>query len=133
MSSKNQKNLSQQIAAPESHLRVIAYDDIKTVEVILGSMFDTTDPEVLKSLLKGKISKASPNVLLNFKDCQLVTSMAIGYLTQLSRELQELNGKLVFTNVSGDVLHVFKLLKFHNLFEFTRNRKEAVAYITKAE
>ncbi len=73
--------------------------------------------EDIESLLQVDADRLSIRLLLNFEGVAFMQSSMIAKLVRLNRAMKECGGRLVFCNVSVNLMEVFKITRVNRLFE----------------
>ena len=100
-----------------SHLTVTESDSVCVVQFsdrkILEEISISEIGEELYSLVEGK---EGVKLLLSFKNVEHLSSAALGVLIKLEKEVAAVHGTLKLSDISPQILEVFKITRLNKLF-----------------
>ena len=99
---------------------VVNFEDRKILEEISISRIG----EELAALVA---RKPHINLLLSFKNVEHLSSAALGMLITLDKQVQERNGKLRLSDITPQILEVFKITRLNKLFDIRESLDAALA------
>jgi len=99
---------------------VVNFEDRKILEELSISRIG----EELAALVA---SKPQINLLLSFKNVEHLSSAALGMLITLEKQVQERNGKLRLSDITPQILEVFKITRLNKLFDIRESLDAAIA------
>lgn len=93
---------------------------------ILNAAVAEATGEELRQLAQDSQGKA---LVLDLGAVKLMTSAMIGEFMKLNRICEEKGAKLVFFNLSNDLMGVIKLCRLENVFRIVKNREEVAKVV----
>ena len=66
------------------------------------------------------------NLLLNFRDVDFLSSMALGKLITLRRKIKEVNGRLKLCNITPETFQVFVVSRLDTFFDIFHDEHTAL-------
>ncbi len=74
---------------------------------------------------------ASGKLLLNFSDVKFMSSAVLGKLNNLNKKCKSNGTSLKLSNISPDIMQVFKITKLNKVFSIYESEEEALAAFNK--
>jgi anti-anti-sigma factor len=109
---------------------------IKTVErdeglvIHMSGSFDRQASEDLEDVINDN-EEGHDNVVINMFDVNYISSVSIGTLVKLHRELNEKNQNLMISNVSDECQEIFDMISANEILPIYENEDEAFSSGTK--
>jgi anti-anti-sigma factor len=103
-----------------------------TVLSIAGRMDATTAPEIEKGLL-ALVDGGEKRLVIDLKDLEYISSAGLRSLLALAKRLKAEQGNMVFANLQGHVMDVFKISGFYSLFTICDSVDDAFGRFGKTE
>ena len=111
-----------------SRLKVEESDGVILVEFLDKNILDEANIQQIGDELAGIVDSASkPSVLINFQNVEHLSSAALGTLITINNRIAGKDGKLVLSEIEGQILEVFKITKLDRLFDIHETNAEALA------
>mgnify|MGYP001453820269 FL=1 len=92
-------------------------DSIKNVEekngvvvISTSGYFNNLAGEAVLEIFNEKLESGSKNFLVDMADSKVVNSIGVSILIEIIEKLQEVDGKLAFTNLAGIVEKTFNIM-----------------------
>jgi anti-anti-sigma factor len=85
---------------------------IKPSQDIVASM-----AKEFKLELRKHINKSPKELIIDMTGVKIIDSIGLGVIISAYNSLKEIGGKLFISNVSDDILDLFRLMRLDNLFE----------------
>ena len=110
----------------QSHLSVSEREGVTVVEFanrkILDELCISEIREELTELVKGKDGL---KLVLSFKNVEHLSSAALGVLITLNKQVGEQGGHLKLSDITPQILEVFKITRLNKLFDICNSAEEA--------
>ena len=103
-----------------------------TVLTISGRMDAVTAPEIEKGL-SALVDGGEKRLIIDLKDLEYISSAGLRSLLVLAKRLKREEGNMVFTNLQGHVMEVFKISGFYSLFTVFNSVDDALGWLKKTE
>lgn len=109
---------------------------ITVTEIEDATVVNFEDRKILEELSISRIgeelaalaaSKPHINLLLSFKNVEHLSSAALGMLITLEKQVQERKGKLRLSDITPQILEVFKITRLNKLFDIRESLDAALA------
>jgi len=86
--------------------------------------------EPVKEELKSYFSTPNTKLVLNLEGIEFIDSTGFGVFLSIMKTANNNYGYFKITNISEEVMELFKLLQLHNVFELYNNIEDAVNSFT---
>jgi anti-sigma B factor antagonist len=103
-----------------------------TVLSITGRMDAVTAPEIEKGLL-ALVDNGEKRLILDLRDLEYISSAGLRSLLVLAKRLKREDGHMVFANLQGHVMEVFRISGFSALFTLCDSVDDALVRLGKTE
>lgn len=104
-----------------------------TSVVRVGDKLDFRNASEFKSTCKNKVQSGIRNFILDFGDTGILDSTGLGAIFSLYRQLNTLDGQVVFANVSRPVEVVIQLTRTYKVFRQYPSVEEAQEAVLEAD
>jgi anti-anti-sigma factor len=101
-------------------------EESRTVVVISGRMDAVTAPEAEKGF-SAVVDGGVKEMAIDLKDLEYISSAGLRSLLALAKRLKTEQGSMVFANLQGHVMEVFKISGFYSLFTICDSVEEALS------
>lgn len=106
------------------NITVSKVDNISVVQV--EGRLDTTNYSELETQLSGLLSKNEINILLNLSGLEYVSSSGLRIFLMFLKKIKAVNGRFMLCGMSKDILEIFEISGFVNIFEIFENQEAAL-------
>jgi stage II sporulation protein AA (anti-sigma F factor antagonist) len=103
-----------------------------TVLTIRGRMDAVTAPEIEKGL-SALIDSGEKKLIIDLKDLEHISSAGLRSLLVLAKRLKREEVGMLFANLQGHVMEVFRISGFYSLFTVCDSVDEALGRLRKTE
>ena len=103
-----------------------------TVLSITGRMDAVTAPEIEKGL-SALVDNGEKRLIIDLKDLEYISSAGLRSLLVLAKRLKREEGNMVFANLQGHVMEVFRVSGFYALFTICDSVDDALGRLGKTE
>lgn len=79
-----------------------------------------------KQLVSAEIEKGERNLIISFKNVEYLDSSFLGALVAILKHLIPLKGRLVLTDLNGDIENLFELTRLNKIFNLKQDLKTAM-------
>lgn len=111
--------------AVKSEVLIISIDEVRLVD---GSAIDQCHREIVEVLEKGEESCA----VLHFGRVNFMSSAALGMLVRVHRKCKEYKIALKLSNITPEILQVFKITSLDKLFDIHADVAQAMQAFAKS-
>jgi anti-anti-sigma factor len=101
-------------------------DHDKALEIKVSGSFDRQASEELEDAI-AESDNSSEKVVVNLFDVNYISSVSIGTLVKLHRELSSDQKSLMISNVSEECQQIFDMIDMHEILDFYEDVNEAIA------
>lgn len=88
--------------------------------------FNALITEPVKEELKSLFNKPDTKLILNLEGVKFIDSSGFGVFLSILKTANNNHGQFKITNVTGEVMELFKLLQLNNVFELYDNLDDCV-------
>lgn len=103
-----------------------------TVLSITGRMDAVTAPEIEKGL-SALVDNGEKRLIIDLKDLEYISSAGLKSILVLAKRLKREEGNMVFANLQGHVMEVFRISGFYDLFTICDSVDDALGRPGKTE
>jgi len=100
-----------------------------TVVFVIDPEFGTDSAQEEQRVMFSEKTKTAKNVICNFSKNNYVSSIGLGLLISLHKNVMKNGGRLVLCSLSPKVLKLFSDTKFTSLFKICDTLDEAVKHL----
>jgi anti-sigma B factor antagonist len=97
--------------------------DVITIEEQEANL---SNSEKFKELVLEEISAGNRKIIISFKHVEYLDSSFLGALVAILKALLPYNGKLVLTEMNGDIVNLFQLTRLDKIFILQTDLENAV-------
>ncbi len=105
-------------------------DDIFVINV--DGDIDSDTSSMFKKSLNYALGRGERNILLNFENVNFITSVGIGVIIDLYKQLDKNNGKLVLVKVRKLVRDVLEVSRLDSVFQIMDTESEAIRSMSES-
>lgn len=117
--------MSQQ--ARRRRLEVVDSGDIAVVHFVDKKILDEQNIQMIGDDLFRLVDELGRRkILLNFGNVEFLSSAALGKLITMNRKVQAVRGKLILSDISDEIMEVFKITKLDKLFTIMKDEQSAL-------
>lgn len=88
--------------------------------------FNALITEPVKEELKSLFASPNTKLILDLSDIQFIDSSGFGVFLSIMKTANNNYGYFKISNISEEVMELFKLLQLHNVFEIYNKREDAL-------
>lgn len=88
----------------------------ESVEIRFTDNLVSNSVEILRNTLKKLLSENVPEIIMNFRDIDMIDSMGIGLLVSTHNTLSARDSHLILINLSADLLELFTVMRLNEFF-----------------
>ena len=105
------------MAEERSHLTITNRGDVNVVKIADRKILEELSISEIGDELSGLVAGAPGiKLLLSFENVEHLSSAALGMLITLNKRVAENNGKLKLSDITPQILEVFKITRLNRLF-----------------
>lgn len=101
-------------------------NDITVVSFKGINRFNAIITEPVKEEIKSLFTSPNTKLILDLSGIQFIDSSGFGVFLSIMKTANNNNGYFKISNISEEVMELFKLLQLHNVFEIYNIREDAV-------
>ncbi len=114
--------------APSTGLRISDLDGVSRVDFVDRNILDEANIQQIGDALGQLVdSSPRPRVLICFENVEHLSSAALGALITVSNRVKARDGQLRLSDISDQILEVFRITRLDRLFEIHGTADEALA------
>lgn len=106
------------------NITVSKNDNISVVQI--EGRLDTTNYSELETQLSALLEKNEVNILLDLSGLEYVSSSGLRIFLMFLKKIKAANGRFMLSGMSKDILEVFEISGFVNIFEIFENQDAAL-------
>lgn len=107
-------------------LNIENFNDVTIVSFRDTNRFNALITEPVKEELKSLFASPNTKLILDLSDIQFIDSSGFGVFLSIMRTANNNYGYFKISNISEEVMELFKLLQLHNVFEIYNKREDAM-------
>ena len=105
-------------------------DDVTAVSV--RGRVDSATADSLTARLRELVQTGAARLVIDFNEVSYISSAGFRTLLITERVVEQASGGMVLCGITGEMLRLFKLAGFYDLFTILPNRDDAVAKLRTA-
>jgi anti-anti-sigma factor len=94
--------------------------------VKIDGRLDTTNYSELETQLSSLLEKNEVNILLNLGGLEYVSSSGLRIFLMFLKKIKAVNGRFMLCGMSKDILEIFEISGFVNIFEIFDDQESAL-------
>lgn len=106
------------------NITVSKVDNISVVQI--EGRLDTTNYNELEAQLSGLLDKNEINILLDLSGLEYVSSSGLRIFLMFLKKIRAVDGRLMLCGMTQDILEIFEISGFVNIFEIYENQEAAL-------
>ncbi|MFW6044447.1 MAG: anti-sigma factor antagonist [Planctomycetota bacterium] len=111
-----------------SMLGIKIRDDIAIVSFLTSRILDQSNVQQLGEEFDALVKDDRlDKIVLDFNNVHYMSSAVMGKLVGLHKKVQEADGELRLCNISQEILEIFEIMRFDDLFEICEDENEAAS------
>ena len=107
-------------------LKIENSNDITIVSFTGTNRFNALITESVKAELKALFTSPNTKLILDLSEIQFIDSSGFGVFLSIMKTANNSYGYFKISNISEEVMELFKLLQLHNVFEIYNKREDAL-------
>lgn len=115
-----------------SSLRIEQKEDVLVVYITASKILENAKIQQLGQEL-GQVAEQNPGarVVLNFQEVKFMSSAMINNVVNFHRKCKKNDITLKLSDVSDDIMQVFKLMKLNKILDMQKDEEKAIASFDK--
>lgn len=108
-------------------LKINPKNDQKAVILELNGKVDTQGTEILREKLNNFLTSDDiANIILNFQNCDFITSVGLGMLVGAQKNAREQGKNLKFISLHKNIESIFKITNLYAFFQVIESEEKAL-------
>jgi anti-sigma B factor antagonist len=107
-------------------LKIEVLNDVTIVSFQDTNRFNALVTDGVKEELKSLFSSPNTKLILDLTNIQFIDSSGFGVFLSIMKTANNSYGHFKISNISEEVMELFKLLQLHNVFEIYNKREDAL-------
>jgi len=108
-------------------LKINLKEEHKAVVLELHGKVDTQGTEILREKLNSYLStEETTNIILNFQNCDFITSVGLGMLVGAQKNAREQEKSLKFVSLHKNIESIFKITNLYAFFQVVESIEKAL-------
>ena len=107
-------------------LKIEYVNDVTIVSFKNTNRFNALITEQVKEEMKSLFVSSNTKLILDLSGIQFIDSSGFGVFLSIMKTANNNSGYFKISNIHEEVMELFKLLQFHNVFEIYNKRDDAL-------
>jgi anti-sigma B factor antagonist len=107
-------------------LKIETINDVTIVSFRTINRFNAIIAEQVKEEMKALFSSPNTKLILDLSGIQFIDSSGFGVFLSIMKTANNNYGFFKISNITEEVMELFKLLQLHNVFEIYNKREDAL-------
>lgn len=107
-------------------LKIENINDVTIVSFVDTNRFNALITDSVKEKLKALFASPNTKLILDLSNIQFIDSSGFGVFLSIMKTANNSYGFFKISNISEEVMELFKLLQLHNVFEIYNKREDAL-------